>query len=120
MVKSVMVKLRHCIVFPLLKLKPRPCWKAPLWLPGYGRPAWSPSDCLSLVHAVHSQQKAWLWRAATWLGTIRQTLETHPLIKINHIGRKSNSKANWVARSCTKNQLPSEWLQVLDVVAPLL
>ncbi|CAL1382372.1 unnamed protein product [Linum trigynum] len=78
------------------------------------------SDCLTLVKALSEHRTTWPWRAAAWIGSIKQTLDNSPMIRIKHIGRKRNSMANWVARSCAKNTLPTEWVQILDVVSPLL
>ncbi|CAL1393718.1 unnamed protein product [Linum trigynum] len=66
------------------------------------------SDCLQLVHAIDWHPRTWPWRAAARLGLIKLILDSNPQIKIQHIGRKFNSKANWVARSCANSQLPSQ------------
>ncbi|CAL1394709.1 unnamed protein product [Linum trigynum] len=57
------------------------------------------SDCLPLVKAMQDHPRKWPWRAAAWISTIKQMMDSNPLIRVSHIGRKSNVKANWVARS---------------------
>ncbi|CAL1354696.1 unnamed protein product [Linum trigynum] len=77
------------------------------------------SDCLTLVKAIQVQSCLWSWRAAAWLGRILQIASDHPDIRFEWINRKLKSKADWVARSCARNQLSSEWIQIHDV-SPLL
>ncbi|CAL1379057.1 unnamed protein product [Linum trigynum] len=78
------------------------------------------SDCLVLVKALQGLPRLWPWRAAASLGRILNLTSVCPNIRIEWINRKRNSKADWVARSCARNQLPSEWIHILDVVFPLL
>ncbi|CAL1393321.1 unnamed protein product [Linum trigynum] len=78
------------------------------------------SDCLTLIKALAGSKEIWPWRAAVWINHIKRLASIHPGLRFDYTNRKSNSKANWVARSCAKKQLPTEWIQVLDVIAPLL
>ncbi|CAL1403932.1 unnamed protein product [Linum trigynum] len=77
------------------------------------------TDCLSLIKALANPMDLWPWRAAGWINRIKNLSINHPTIRFDFINRRRNSKANWVARSCAKRQLPTEWIHVLDVVAPL-
>ncbi|CAL1352861.1 unnamed protein product [Linum trigynum] len=78
------------------------------------------TDCLQLVQAMERPPRTWPWRAAARIGMIKLVLDSNPQIIVRHFCRKLNSKADWVARSCAKNQLPPQWLQIIDLVAPLL
>ncbi|CAL1357134.1 unnamed protein product [Linum trigynum] len=78
------------------------------------------TDCLQLVQAIERPPRTWPWRAAARLGKIKLVLDSNPQINVRHFCRKLNLKADWVARSCAKNQLPPQWLQIIDLVAPLL
>ncbi|CAL1354854.1 unnamed protein product [Linum trigynum] len=78
------------------------------------------SYCLGLVKALQGHPKEWPWRAAANLGRILLLTRLFPNIRIDWICRKRNSKADWVARSCARNQLPADWVQILDIVSPLL
>ncbi|CAL1354179.1 unnamed protein product [Linum trigynum] len=78
------------------------------------------SDCFDLVKATKEHSKEWPWRAAAWIGLIKQMCGANPRIRIEFLSRKLNTKADWVAKSCVRNQLPPEWINILDVIAPLL
>ncbi|CAL1399572.1 unnamed protein product [Linum trigynum] len=108
----------HC--FSPIEAEAKALWKGTLLATILHGPCLVRSDCLTLISAVQGHQKPWPGRAAAWIGCIKKALDDHPWIKLSHIKRADNAKANWVARSRAKNVLPIHWVQVLDVISHLL
>ncbi|CAL1390749.1 unnamed protein product [Linum trigynum] len=112
------VESLHC--FSPLEAEAKALWLGSRLAVELSSPCIVLTDCLSLVKALRGQFQSWPWRAAAWLGRIKVLTASHPMIMIDHIKRKRNSKANCVAKSCARKQLPNDWIHILDVGAPLL
>ncbi|CAI0464219.1 unnamed protein product, partial [Linum tenue] len=83
-------------------------------------PCWIRSDCLPLVLALSAPHESWPWRISAWLGIMVDLLARHPSIKVSFFRRKLNARADWVARSAARDELPQDWMLILNIISPLL
>ncbi|CAN1266793.1 hypothetical protein LINPERPRIM_LOCUS12662 [Linum perenne] len=71
------------------------------------------SDCLQLVIAINGNRQRWPWQCYSHLGGIAAILQDRSDIEIKFTPRRSNSKADWVARSAQSGNLPRAWISYL-------
>ncbi|CAL1404087.1 unnamed protein product [Linum trigynum] len=86
----------------------------------YGSVCTVQSDCQMLVKALNHNQSRWPWRCAAWIRTMVNILRNNPAISVEEVPRALNVRADWVARSKAKSNLPDDWINILDLISVLL
>ncbi|CAL1376403.1 unnamed protein product [Linum trigynum] len=86
----------------------------------YGSECIVQSDCQVLVKDLGKGKSRWPWRCAAWMGSMINILGSNPTIKVKEVPRAMNVRADWVAQSKARSNLPVDWINILDLIFDLL
>ncbi|XP_071721820.1 uncharacterized protein [Rutidosis leptorrhynchoides] len=67
------------------------------------------SDCLSLVHALKTSTEL-TWELHPIVSRAQAKLDHLPGLSLAHCNRSTNRTADWIAKACRNNSLPSNWI----------